>query len=64
MSASAERIPGAELVLVPGAGHMLQVDADGVVRGARLELGGSRSGGKPVARRDDARLSGSHVDQS
>jgi pimeloyl-ACP methyl ester carboxylesterase len=28
----ADRIPGAELVLVPGAGHMLQADAGAVVR--------------------------------
>lgn len=32
----AERIPGAGLVLVPGAGHMLQADADDVVRDAVL----------------------------
>ncbi len=32
----AERIPGAQLVLVPGAGHMLQADAGDVVREAVL----------------------------
>lgn len=32
----AGRIPGAELVLVPGAGHMLQADAGDVVRDAVL----------------------------
>jgi pimeloyl-ACP methyl ester carboxylesterase len=32
----AERIPGAELVLVPGAGHMLQADGNDVVRDAVL----------------------------
>jgi 3-oxoadipate enol-lactonase len=32
----AERIPGARLVLVPGAGHMLQADANDVVRDAVL----------------------------
>ncbi len=32
----AARIPGAELVLVPGAGHMLQSDAGDVVRAAVL----------------------------
>jgi pimeloyl-ACP methyl ester carboxylesterase len=33
----AERIPGAELVIVPGAGHMLQADAGPVVREAVLK---------------------------
>jgi pimeloyl-ACP methyl ester carboxylesterase len=32
----AERIPGAELVLVPGAGHMLQADDIDTVRAAML----------------------------
>src|SRR5262245_54930124 len=32
----AERIPGAEFVLIPGAGHMLQADADDAVRTAIL----------------------------
>jgi pimeloyl-ACP methyl ester carboxylesterase len=32
----AERIPGAELLLVPGAGHMLQADGGDVVREALL----------------------------
>jgi pimeloyl-ACP methyl ester carboxylesterase len=32
----AERIPGAELVLVPGGGHMLQTDAGEAVRGSVL----------------------------
>jgi 3-oxoadipate enol-lactonase len=34
----AERIPGAELVLVPGAGHMLQADDIDTVRTAMLEF--------------------------
>lgn len=34
----AERIPGAELVLLPGAGHMLQSDAGPEVRRAILEF--------------------------
>jgi 3-oxoadipate enol-lactonase len=34
----AERIPGAELVVVPGAGHMLQADANDVVRDAVLDF--------------------------
>ncbi len=34
----AERIPGAELVIVPGAGHMLQADGGDVVRDALLEF--------------------------
>lgn len=34
----AERIPGAKLILVPGAGHMLQSDADDAVREAFLEF--------------------------
>jgi pimeloyl-ACP methyl ester carboxylesterase len=32
----ASRIPGAELVLIPGAGHMLQADAGDAVRAAVL----------------------------
>jgi len=39
----AERIPGAELVLVPGAGHMLQADANDVVRDAVLDFLGRMS---------------------
>lgn len=34
----AERIPGARLVLVPGAGHMLQADGSDVVRAAVLDF--------------------------
>jgi pimeloyl-ACP methyl ester carboxylesterase len=34
----AERIPGARLVLVPGAGHMLQADGNDVVRDAVLDF--------------------------
>jgi pimeloyl-ACP methyl ester carboxylesterase len=34
----AERIPGAELKLVPGAGHMLQADAGDIVRGTILQF--------------------------
>lgn len=34
----AERIPGARLVLVPGAGHMLQSDGNDVVRAAVLDF--------------------------
>ena len=34
----AARIPGAELILVPGAGHMLQADAGDVVRAAVLDF--------------------------
>jgi pimeloyl-ACP methyl ester carboxylesterase len=36
----AERIPGAELVLLPGAGHMLQADAGNVVRESVLSFFG------------------------
>jgi pimeloyl-ACP methyl ester carboxylesterase len=32
----AERIPGAELVLIPGAGHMLQTDGGAIIREAVL----------------------------
>ena len=32
----AARIPGAELVLIPGAGHMLQADGGDAVRAAVL----------------------------
>jgi pimeloyl-ACP methyl ester carboxylesterase len=34
----AERIPGAELVLIPGGGHMLQADANDAVRAAVLDF--------------------------
>src|SRR5581483_10695347 len=34
----AERIPGAELVLIPGAGHMLQADGGDAVREAMLSF--------------------------
>src|SRR5262249_33550755 len=34
----AERIPGAELLLVPGAGHMLQADGNDLVRDAVLRF--------------------------
>jgi pimeloyl-ACP methyl ester carboxylesterase len=36
----AERVPGAELLLLPGAGHMLQADAGEVVRAAVLRFFG------------------------
>jgi 3-oxoadipate enol-lactonase len=39
----AERIPGAELVLLPGAGHMLQADANAAVRGTTLAFLGRLS---------------------
>ncbi|HEY8515572.1 MAG TPA: alpha/beta fold hydrolase [Candidatus Binatia bacterium] len=40
----AQRIPGAELVLIPGAGHMLQADAGDVLRDAVLGFLGRVSG--------------------
>jgi len=40
----ASRIPGARLVLVPGAGHMLQADAGDVVREAVLDFLASVNG--------------------
>lgn len=42
----AERIPGAELVLVPGAGHMLQSDAGDAVREAVLAFFARAPGGR------------------
>jgi pimeloyl-ACP methyl ester carboxylesterase len=45
----AERIPGADLKLIPGAGHMLQSDAVGSVRSAVLEfLAHVRDGAPPA----------------
>lgn len=41
----AERIPGAELCLIPGAGHMLQADAGDVVREAFLAFLGRHTNG-------------------
>ena len=40
----AARIPGAELVLLPGAGHMLQADAGDAVRAAVLGFLARRGG--------------------
>jgi pimeloyl-ACP methyl ester carboxylesterase len=45
----AERIAGAELTLIPGAGHMLQSDALGVVRSAVLEFLARVGDGAPPA---------------
>jgi pimeloyl-ACP methyl ester carboxylesterase len=40
----AARIPGAQLAIIPGAGHMLQADASDAVRAAVLAFLGQRSG--------------------
>jgi len=45
----AGRIPGAELVLVPGAGHMLQADGNDVVRDAVLGFLARASGGNGMS---------------
>jgi pimeloyl-ACP methyl ester carboxylesterase len=45
----AERIAGAELTLIPGAGHMLQSDALGVVRKAVLAFLARVGDGAPPA---------------
>lgn len=45
----ADRIPGAELVLVPGAGHMLQSDAGETVRDAVIQFLAKAAARRPAA---------------